>query len=443
MKKSKKAVALFLAAGTVFASAGCGDLFRPEEEKPVNTETTITIAVPASTDASEKAVMEKLAAAYKEKNPDCGVDFYVQEISGGYDSEITQLASAGVLPDIFLDGDSNAYLFASYGISLNLMPYIAANEEYRAIIDDIYPSLIDMYTFGEGLNGLPREYPRMVVYYNKALFDEAGLDYPQNGWTWTEFRSAATALTKTDSDGTILQYGSDLRIRWTSAIIPVLLGLAPEAKFIGDDGKSGGIDGHMLVGLDELREMVLAGELWNAYAPDNATFANESIAMYVSISGDVPKLEKTLGKNKFDVVAMPVAEKGSVGTGTSGYSVAAASAHKDTAVDFLFYMASEEGQNLLGRESGIIPVRKSMAETGDYATKYAGYNLSAFLYATEYDAPTLTSMLYDKTKTQPATEGIMAMIENYVAKTTDVSADNRPKLIANYNKRITDELTIG
>jgi hypothetical protein len=106
-------------------------------------------------------------------------------------------------------------------------------------------------------------------------------------------------------------------------------------------------------------------------------------------------------------------------------------------------MVSEEGQNLLGRENGIIPVRKSMAGTGDYVTKYAGYNLSAFLYATEDDAPTLTSMLYDKTKSQPAMEGIMAMIENYVAKTTDVSASNRSTLIANYNKRITDELTIG
>jgi len=385
--------------------------------------------------------MEKLAAAYKLANPDCTLDFYVQEINGSYDSEMTQLASAGVLPDIFLTGDSDAYLFANYGMTEKLENYTSTNAEYAAVLEDIYPALLQMYAFNGGTYGLPREYTRMVVFYNKSLFDEAKVAYPQNGWTWEEFRETATKLTKVDSDGTVIQYGSSLRIRWTSAIMPVLLGLDKDAKFISDDGKSAAIDENMLTGLKELREMVLAGECFNEYAPDSATFANASIAMYVSISGDVSNYEKTLGKGAFDVVSMPETERGSIGTGTSGYSVSSSSAHKDVAVDFLFYMVSEEGQNILGTERGIIPVRKSMKDTGSYRTQYSGYNMDAFLYKTEYDAPTLTSMLYDKTKTAPVMEGIMAMIENYVAKTTDVS--NSEKLIANYNKRINNEITIG
>ena len=421
------------------AFAGCS--FRPEDETPRDPSTTITIAVPASANAVEKETMEKLTAAYKLANPDCTLDFYVQEINGGYDSEMTQLASAGVLPDVFLTGDSNAYLFANYGMTEKLENYTSTNAEYAAVLEDIYPTLLQMYAFNGGTYGLPREYPRMVVFYNKALFDEAKVAYPQNGWTWEEFRDTATKLTKVDSDGTVIQYGSSLRIRWTSAIIPVLLGLDKDAKFISDDGKNAAIDENMLTGLKELREMVLAGECFNEYAPDSATFANGSIAMYVSISGDVSNYEKALGKGAFDVVSMPETEKGSIGTGTSGYSVSSSSAHKDVAVDFLFYMASEEGQNILGTERGIIPVRKSMKDTGAYRTQYSGYNMDAFLYKTEYDAPTLTSMLYDKTKVSPVMEGIMAMIENYVAKTTDVS--NSEKLISSYNKRINDEITIG
>lgn len=421
------------------AFAGCS--FRPKDETPIDPSTTITIAVPASANAVEKETMEKLAAAYKLANPDCTLDFYVQEINGSYDSEMTQLASAGVLPDIFLTGDSDAYLFANYGMTEKLENYTSTNAEYAAVLEDIYPALLQMYAFNGGTYGLPREYPRMVVFYNKSLFDEAKVAYPQNGWTWEEFRETATKLTKVDSDGTVIQYGSSLRIRWTAAIIPVLLGLDKDAKFISDDGKSAAIDENMLTGLKELREMVLAGECFNEYAPDSATFANGSIAMYVSISGDVSNYEKALGKGAFDVVSMPETEKGSIGTGTSGYSVSSSSAHKDVAVDFLFYMVSEEGQNILGTERGIIPVRKSMKDTGSYRTQYSGYNMDAFLYKTEYDAPTLTSMLYDKTKTAPVMEGIMAMIENYVAKTTDVS--NSEKLIANYNKRINNEITIG
>lgn len=34
-----------------------------------------------------------------------------------------------------------------------------------------------------------------MVFFNKNLFDEAGLDYPQSGWTWEEFRETANKLT--------------------------------------------------------------------------------------------------------------------------------------------------------------------------------------------------------------------------------------------------------
>lgn len=443
MKTKLRVIAFIAVMAMITAFTGCkGNPFAPDSGGAnSNPKTTVTIAVPASVGGVEKAVMESLVAAYKAANPSVTQDFYVQEINGSYDSEMTQLASAGVLPDIFLTGDTNAYLFANFGMTENLSGYVQGNSEYKAIVDDIYPSILDMYSFNGGTYGLPREYPRMVVYYNKALFDDAGIDYPQNGWTWEQFRTAATKLTKVDVDGTVLQYGSNLRIRWTPAIMPLLLGLDADAKFISADGKSAAIDQNMLTGLSELREMVLAGECFNEYAPDNASFANGSIAMHVSISGDVPNFEKTLGKGAFDIVAMPETERGSIGTGTSGYSVSSMSAHKTTAVDFLFFMASEAGQNILGRERGIVPVRKSMAETGEYKKQYEGYNLSAFLYKTEYDAPTLTSMLNDKTKVSPVMEGIMAMIENYVAKTTDIS--NSSKLIENYNKRINNEMTIG
>ena len=35
----------------------------------------------------------------------------------------------------------------------------------------------------------------MVLYYNKDLFDAAGLDYPTADWTWADEKAAAEALT--------------------------------------------------------------------------------------------------------------------------------------------------------------------------------------------------------------------------------------------------------
>ena len=59
-----------------------------------------------------------------------------------------------------------------------------------------------------------------MVYYNKALFDAAGVPYPGNDWTWDDFLNAGLAMTKdSDGDGVTDQYGA--------GIDPILYRLAP------------------------------------------------------------------------------------------------------------------------------------------------------------------------------------------------------------------------
>ena len=51
--------------------------------------------------------------------------------------------------------------------------------------------------------GIPFRATQSVVYYNKDMFDEAGIDYPDGSWTWDEFYDIAEKLTKEDGS----QYG--------------------------------------------------------------------------------------------------------------------------------------------------------------------------------------------------------------------------------------------
>ena len=44
---------------------------------------------------------------------------------------------------------------------------------------------------------LPKDFSPLAVYYNKKLFDAAGVAYPKDGWTWDEFLDTAQKLTKT------------------------------------------------------------------------------------------------------------------------------------------------------------------------------------------------------------------------------------------------------
>ena len=57
----------------------------------------------------------------------------------------------------------------------------------------------------------------MAVYYNKAIFDEYGVDYPEAGWTWDDLLAIAQELTvDTDGDGKTDIWGIQLPGPWTT-----------------------------------------------------------------------------------------------------------------------------------------------------------------------------------------------------------------------------------
>ena len=67
---------------------------------------------------------------------------------------------------------------------------------------------MDAFRFQGDLVCLPQNVSSLVVYYDKDLFDAAGLAYPAAGWSWDDFLTTAQALTQDlDGDGTTDQYG--------------------------------------------------------------------------------------------------------------------------------------------------------------------------------------------------------------------------------------------
>lgn len=62
--------------------------------------------------------------------------------------------------------------------------------------------------------GIPYGTNVLMVWYNKAMFDEAGLAYPEEGWTWDDFHQAALALTSGDGQGKVYGAMVDLSKYW-------------------------------------------------------------------------------------------------------------------------------------------------------------------------------------------------------------------------------------
>src|SRR5262249_41996993 len=83
-------------------------------------------------------------------------------------------------------------------------PYVAKDKSVP--IADVYPARLLNYKLADKLYALPIDNGSEAVYYNKELFDKAGVPYPKNDWTWDDLLDKARRLTRTD-DPTRPVYG--------------------------------------------------------------------------------------------------------------------------------------------------------------------------------------------------------------------------------------------
>jgi len=87
---------------------------------------------------------------------------------------------------------------ADWPYLLDLQPFV--DEEPSFPTDDFYPGTLDGFRWQGHLRGLPAEVLPVLIFYDKKMFDEAGIAYPQIGWTWDDFLEVAVRLTAREGE---------------------------------------------------------------------------------------------------------------------------------------------------------------------------------------------------------------------------------------------------
>lgn len=126
---------------------------------------------------------------------------------GQYAPKLLMSHVSGSVPDVcHLDASSGA-VFINNGVVRDLAPLVRSDPSFR--LDDYFETVAATFRRGEQLYAIPLDFTPMVMYYNKALFDRAGVPYPQDGWTWEQFLDTARRLTilPDDPKRPPLQYG--------------------------------------------------------------------------------------------------------------------------------------------------------------------------------------------------------------------------------------------
>jgi ABC-type sugar transport system, periplasmic component len=148
----------------------------------------------------EQPYMEEVVSGFEAKYPNIKInENYVP--STDYGQKILVNLSTGEEMDVFTISSFSGLAEYSSKQMLEPLDDVAASTDLSGISD-----IVNTMKDGDHIYGLPYRTSKWVLYYNKDLFDKAGIDYPDGSWTWDKYAEAAKQLTSGSGQSKI--YGS-------------------------------------------------------------------------------------------------------------------------------------------------------------------------------------------------------------------------------------------
>ncbi len=357
LKMKKKVVSVLLATVMVMGClAGCGGSSDSADSKETETEETgseegsgdATVLKWAIWDEKTTPYWEAMANAFEEKNE--GVEIELVDLgSQDYQTVLgTELSGSGSDFDIVTIKDVPGYATL---VSKGVLEPLNDRIEEASIDLTKFNGTTDQVTVDGELYELPFRSDFWVLFYNKDIFDEAGVDYPTNDMTLEEYDKLARSVAK-EGFGDEQIYGSHYHT-WRSAV--QLFGIL--------DGEHSVLDGNYDFTIPYY-EMVKKQEedgICRSYVDTNASqlhysaaFAEGNTATMNMGSWYMATLMSSLESGEYDselcgnwgMVKYPHPEGVEAGTtlGTiTGLSIPTSSENKDLAWEFIKFASGEEG----------------------------------------------------------------------------------------------------
>ncbi|MCC3761963.1 sugar ABC transporter substrate-binding protein [Glycomyces sp. TRM65418] len=124
------------------------------------------------------------------ENPDITIDLQLIP-SDQYEQKVQTMIAGGDGPDIMQVAEN----VNSYSSKSQLVPLDEYIESSGLDMEQRFGPVGDLYTYEDQTYAIPDRSGAMIVYYNKDLFDAAGLEYPTAEWTQEDAQAAMEQLT--------------------------------------------------------------------------------------------------------------------------------------------------------------------------------------------------------------------------------------------------------
>lgn len=191
--KFKKVTAIVLAGLMASSLAACGGSGGESSNSGSGSDNSGSGSLSVMIwDTYQEPGLTEILGDFTEKT---GIEAEIQVVTW---DEYWTLLSAGAqgdsMPDVFWMHSNEAERYMSNGMLLDLTDKIAESD---SIDLSKYPEdITELYTYDGKNYAVPKDVDTIALWYNKTLFDEAGIAYPTADWTWDDLYEAAKVLTK-------------------------------------------------------------------------------------------------------------------------------------------------------------------------------------------------------------------------------------------------------
>lgn len=301
---------------------------------------------------------------YEARNPN--VDIIIEQFPGSslkdYEIKLRLRFSSGQSPDLFSVHANVMTEFASLGLLSEAPAFIDSLVQHESRNE-----MIRQASHFEGTNyGMVSDAGPTVLYYNKEMFREAGLDPEQPPRTWTELIEYADRLTQRDEEGNLTRAGLSLRKRgfkpgtaekWLTFLF------SAGGNAFNEDGTEARFNSEAGREALEFYETILFEKNIDSIQMegDQQGFGQEKAAMFIREVHVIRWLNRNYPDLDYGVATLPKRDTSLSSGAPYIWSVSDQSAYPEETWRFVEFLMSKEVHARYASIGGIIPVTKSVA----------------------------------------------------------------------------------
>lgn len=374
--KLKKVLAFAMAAMMTLSVAACGSKSSDDGKKSSGNDKDVKLTV-AIWDSNQEPGLKEIMNDFTE---DTGIKVDIQITPWrDYWTMLEAATQGGDMPDVFWMHSDQIATYAAYDdILLNLSDKI--KESDKIDLANYPENLVNIYKNDDGDQlAIPKDIDTCAVWYNKTMFDEAGIEYPTADWTWEDFREIAKKLTDPEKNqyGTSIKPGS-YQESWYSTIY------AYGGEVISEDKKKSGFDKPETIEAMQLIENVIK----DGSMPDYSVVAENNteelmmagtVAMTFQGSWMIPDLANNdFVKENCDIAPLPKGANGtkSISNGL-GWAASAQGDHTEEAWKLIEYLGSKEAQQKQAELGVTMAAYKGVSD--DWKNSHPEFNMQAYI----------------------------------------------------------------